>query len=164
MKTPLPRTECFPGVRREPGYRARISSPEIEFGSEEFKTEQSTKKGTCMSEPTQSGLSDNAAGALAYLTIIPAIIFLVMPPYNKSSYVRFHSWQSIFLTIVWIVLFVVLAILGRIPFFILLIFPIMLVVDLFMFLLWTVVLIKAINGQRFKLPFIGALAEGQAGS
>jgi uncharacterized membrane protein len=117
-----------------------------------------------MPEPTQSGLSDNGAGALAYLTIIPAIIFLVMPPYNKSSYVRFHSWQSIFLTIVWIALFVVLAILGRIPFFGLLIFPIMLVVDLGMFILWIVVLIKAINGQRFKLPIIGALAEGQAGS
>jgi uncharacterized membrane protein len=117
-----------------------------------------------MPEPTQSGLSDNGAGALAYLTIIPAIIFLVIPPYNKSSYVRFHSWQSIFLTIVWIVLFVVLAILGRIPFFGLLIFPIMLILDLGMFILWIVVVIKAINGQRFKIPIIGALAEGQAGS
>lgn len=117
-----------------------------------------------MSEPTQSGLSDNGAGALAYLTIIPAIIFLVMPPYNKSSFVRFHSWQSIFLTIAWVVLFVVLAILGRIPFFGLLIFPVMLILDLGMFILWIVVLIKAINGQRFRLPIIGALAEGQAGS
>jgi uncharacterized membrane protein len=117
-----------------------------------------------MSEPTQSGLSDNGAGALAYVTFIPAIIFLVMPPYNKSSYVRFHSWQSIFLTIAWFALFVVLAILGRIPFLGLLIFPIMLVVDLGMFILWIVVLIKAVNGQRFKLPIIGALAEGQAGS
>jgi uncharacterized membrane protein len=117
-----------------------------------------------MSEPTQSGLSDNGAGAIAYLTVIPAIIFLVMPPYNKSSYVRFHSWQSIFLTIAWIVVFVVLAILGRIPFFGLLIFPIMLILDLGMLILWIVVLIKAINGQRFKVPIIGALAEGQAGS
>jgi uncharacterized membrane protein len=129
-----------------------------------FQTKQSTKEGTCMSEPTQSGLSDNGAGALAYLTIIPAIIFLVMPPYNKSSFVRFHSWQSIFLTIAWVVLFVVLAILGRIPFFGLLIFPVMLILDLGMFILWIVVLIKAINGQRFRLPIIGALAEGQAGS
>jgi uncharacterized membrane protein len=129
-----------------------------------LETYQSTEKGTCMSEPTQSGLSDNGAGAIAYLTVIPAIIFLVMPPYNKSSYVRFHSWQSIFLTIAWIVVFVVLAILGRIPFFSLLIFPIMLILDLGMLILWIVVLIKAINGQRFKIPIIGALAEGQAGS
>lgn len=33
--------------------------------------------------PAQSGLSDNAAGALAYVTIIPAIIFLIVEPYNK---------------------------------------------------------------------------------
>ena len=80
-----------------------------------------------MTEMTQSGISDNGAGALAYVTIIPAIIFLMMPPYNKSSYVRFHAWQCIFLTIAWVVLFVVLAILGRVPFMGLLIFPVMLV-------------------------------------
>ena len=44
----------------------------------------------------QSGLSDNAAGALAYVTIIPAIIFLVMEPYNKNRFIRFHSWQCLF--------------------------------------------------------------------
>ena len=48
-------------------------------------------------ETPQTGLSDNAAGALAYVTIIPAIIFLIVAPYNTNSYIRFHSWQSIFL-------------------------------------------------------------------
>jgi uncharacterized membrane protein len=115
-----------------------------------------------MTETTQSGLSDNGAGALAYVTIIPAILFLVMPPYNKSSYVRFHAWQCIFLTVAWIALFIVLAIFGRIPVFGLIMFPIMLVIDLGMFILWLVVVLKALNGQRFKLPIIGALAEGQA--
>jgi uncharacterized membrane protein len=118
-----------------------------------------------MTETTQSGLSDNGAGALAYITIIPAILFLVMPPYNKSPYVRFHAWQCIFLTVAWIALFIVLAIFARIPFFGffgLIMFPIMLVVDLGMFILWLVVVLKALNGQRFKLPIIGALAEGQA--
>lgn len=51
-----------------------------------------------MSEPTQTGLTDNAAGALAYVTFVPAIVFLVLPPYNTNPYVRFHAWQSIFLT------------------------------------------------------------------
>ena len=50
-------------------------------------------------QAAQSGLSDNAAGAIAYITIIPAIIFLLVEPYNKSSFVRFHAWQSIFLGI-----------------------------------------------------------------
>jgi|SRR5580658_5873598 uncharacterized membrane protein len=116
-----------------------------------------------MTESTPSGLSDNGAGALAYITIIPAIIFLAMPPYNKSSFVRFHAWQCIFLTIAWIVLFIVLAIFARIPLFGIIMFPIMLMLDLGMFVLWLVVVLKALNGQRFKIPVIGALAEGQAG-
>lgn len=48
---------------------------------------------------TGSGLTDNVAGMLAYVTIIPAIIFLVVEPYNKSRFVRFHSFQCIFLCI-----------------------------------------------------------------
>jgi hypothetical protein len=31
---------------------------------------------------TAPGLADNVAGMLAYVTIIPAIIFLVLEPYN----------------------------------------------------------------------------------
>ena len=50
-------------------------------------------------DASQSGLSENAASGLAYLTFIPAIIFLVVAPYNQNSRVRFHSWQSIFLAI-----------------------------------------------------------------
>ncbi len=47
-------------------------------------------------QTTAGGLTDNVAGMLAYVTIIPAIIFLVTEPYNKSRFVRFHSFQSIF--------------------------------------------------------------------
>ena len=42
------------------------------------------------------GMADNVAGMLAYITIIPAIIFLVMEPYNKNRFVRFHAWQYMF--------------------------------------------------------------------
>jgi uncharacterized membrane protein len=115
-----------------------------------------------MTETAQTGLSDNGAGALAYVTFIPAIVFLAMAPYNKSSYVRFHSWQSIFLAASWVAILIVLAILIKIPFLGLIIFPIMLLVDLGMFILWLVVVLKALNGQRFKIPVIGALAETQA--
>ena len=45
--------------------------------------------------PAAGGLSDNMAGALAYITFIPAIIFLVLEPYNKSAFIRFHSIQCI---------------------------------------------------------------------
>ena len=53
-------------------------------------------------EPLQ-GLSDNAAGAIAYITIIPAIVFLLVEPYNKKPFVRFHAWQCIFLYVACIV-------------------------------------------------------------
>lgn len=111
---------------------------------------------------TESGLSDNGAGALSYITFIPAVIFLAMPPYNKSSYVRFHAWQSIFLTVACVLLFVVLAILGRIPFLGLIVLPVMFIADLGIFILWIIVVLKAVNGQKFKIPIIGGLAESQA--
>ncbi len=109
------------------------------------------------SEPVQSGLSTNAAGALAYVTIIPAIIFLIVEPYNKNSYVRFHSWQSIFLGIAAFALDTVLS-------FIPIIGWILLPIAMLGFLvLWIIVLLKALKGERFRLPVIGKFAEQQAG-
>ena len=118
-----------------------------------------------MSEQTvQTGLSDNAASGLAYVTIIPAIVFLAVAPYNRNSLIRFHSWQSIFFTIACIIVDIALGILGRMPFFgfmSLLLWPL---VGLAFFVIWILLLIKAFNGQRFKLPIIGDLAEKQANS
>jgi uncharacterized membrane protein len=109
------------------------------------------------SQPAPSGLSDNAAGALAYVTIIPAIIFLLVEPYSKSSYVRFHSWQSIFLGIAaFAISFInIIPILGQIIF---------LLGMLVLFVAWIIVLLKALKGERYKLPFIGNYAEKQAGA
>jgi uncharacterized membrane protein len=107
--------------------------------------------------PAQSGLSDNAAGALAYVTVIPAIIFLLVEPFNKNPYIKFHAWQSIFLNIA---LFAV-SVIGIIPILGWLIFligvPVLLIAGL-------ICLINALQGKRFKLPFLGNLAEKQAGA
>ncbi len=111
---------------------------------------------------SQSGLSDSAAGGLAYITIIPAIVFLMVEPFNRNPYVRFHSWQSIFMAIAWLVIDVGLIIVRRIPgvwFFTLFLGP---MVGIFFFVLWLVVLINAFNGKRFKVPIIGDFAEKQA--
>jgi uncharacterized membrane protein len=35
---------------------------------------------------------------------------------------------------------------------------------LLLFVLWIIVLLKALKGERYKLPFIGNLAEKQAGA
>jgi len=115
-----------------------------------------------VSDPNQSGLSDNAAGGLAYITFIPALIFLLVEPFNKNPYVRFHSWQSIFLTIAWIAADVVLIILGHIPFIGLINLILWPLVALGFLILWIIALINAFNGKRFKLPILGDLAEKQA--
>lgn len=107
--------------------------------------------------PAQSGLSDTAAGALAYVTVIPAIIFLVAEPYNKNPYIKFHAWQNIFLSIAWFAIGVI----GVIPILGWLIFAFG---SLALFIAWVICLINAAQGKRFKLPFIGDLAEKQAGA
>jgi uncharacterized membrane protein len=107
---------------------------------------------------TTGGLSDNAAGALAYLTIIPAIIFLVVEPYNKSPFVRFHAWQSIGLGVAWFALNIIVSFIPFVRFFLL---PL---VGLGMFIIWIITLLKASRGEWFKLPVIGDFAMGQSKS
>jgi len=112
--------------------------------------------------PAQSGLSDSSASGLAYFFVIPAVIFLIVPPYNQSAIVRFHSWQSIFLAFGWIVGNMALRILHHIP---ILGWSTWLFWPLFylgFLILWIIVMINAFNGKKFMIPVIGDLAEKQA--
>ena len=114
--------------------------------------------------PTSStgGMSDNVAGMLAYVTIIPAIIFLVMEPYNKSRFIRFHAFQCLFFAVAWTVLWIALSIVAHIPFLgwlTILLWPL---VGLAGLIIWVILLLKANQGQMFKLPVIGDMAEKQA--
>ncbi|HXY03688.1 MAG TPA: zinc-ribbon domain-containing protein [Terriglobales bacterium] len=108
------------------------------------------------------GLTDNVAGALAYVTIIPSILFLVMAPYNRNRFIRFHSFQNIFFAVAWIALWIVLNIVAHIPIFgwlTILIWPL---IGLAGFVIWIVLILKAYQGQMFKLPMIGDMAQKQA--
>jgi uncharacterized membrane protein len=120
-----------------------------------------------MSEAAQTGLSENAAGAVSYLTFIPAIVFLATPPYNQSPNTRFHSWQSIFLTVAAVVFWVAFSILRiamAMMFFMGLMFMfVSLACWLGWFLIWLYCVINALNGKRISLPIIGPLAAKQAG-
>ncbi len=114
--------------------------------------------------PAAAGLTDNVAGALAYVTIIPAIVFLVLEPFNKKRFVRFHAFQCLFFTAAWIVLDIALAFLGHIPFLgwaTVLLWPL---IGLVGFVIWLILILKAYQGQMFKLPVIGDMAEQQAGA
>ncbi len=108
------------------------------------------------------GLTDNVAGMLAYITIIPAIIFLVMEPYNRKPFVRFHAFQCLFVAVASFALAIVLMILGMIPFVgfaMLFLGPL---IWLAVFVLVIVCLIKAYGGHMWKVPFLGDIAEKQA--
>jgi uncharacterized membrane protein len=109
-----------------------------------------------------SGLTDNVAGMLAYITIIPAIIFLVLEPYNKNRFIRFHSFQCIFFCVAMIAISVALSIFSLIPFIGLILLPVHLLIGVGAFAVWIILLLKANQGQMFKLPIIGDIAEKQA--
>ena len=64
---------------------------------------------------TTGGMPDNVVGMLCYITIVPAIIFLVMEPYNKSRFVRFHAFQMIFFCVAMIAIWIGLTIIGLVP-------------------------------------------------
>ena len=117
-----------------------------------------------MSEQTvQTGLSDNAVSGLAYVTFIPAIVFLAMAPYNQNRTIRFHCWQSIFLFVANVAVDIALGVLLKIPFLGLMSLLLWPLVGLAFFIVWLLFVIKAFNSQQFKLPIIGDLAEKQAG-
>ena len=108
-------------------------------------------------------MQDNVAGMLAYVTIIPAIIFLVTEPYNKSRFIRFHSFQSIFLFVAVVIIQIALSFLAVVPLLILVTAPLHMLVALGALIVWIILLLKANQGQMYKLPLIGDLAEKQAG-
>jgi len=111
-------------------------------------------------ETPQSGLSDNAASGLAYFTFIPAIIFLVTAPYNQKAAIKFHSWQSIFLTGLAVCCWVLQMILMFIPF---IGWLISILISLSLLGIWILCVVNAFNGKQFRLPVIGDLAAKQAG-
>ncbi len=104
--------------------------------------------------------NENVMGGIAYLTIFPAIIFLLIEPHKYNKFVRFHSWQCIWLCITW---FVVVIATFWIPFVGFGVgFMIRGAIRLVLFIAWLVAIINAFQGKMFKLPVLGDLAEQQA--
>ncbi len=111
---------------------------------------------------TGAPLAENVAGMLAYFTIIPAIVFLLIEPYNRNRFVRFHCFQCLFTAAALIVIHIALSIIGyAMP---LLILPVYMLLGLAELVLWILLVVKAYQGVMFKLPIVGDLAEKQAGA
>jgi uncharacterized membrane protein len=109
------------------------------------------------------GLSDNTAAGIAYLTCIPAIVLLIVEPYRRSPFVRFHAWQSIFFFLTLAGLEIILgAALSFVPYTGILLTTLWQLASLALFLVWIIVIIAAFGGRRVSLPVLGALAEKQA--
>ena len=106
-----------------------------------------------------NGLTENVAGLLCYvLGWISGLVFILAERENK--FIRFHAMQSIIvfgaLNIVSLVLIAVLQRMRELPLFILLIF-------VFGMMLGMVLMIKAYEGKKLKLPWLGNIAEKWAG-
>ena len=98
------------------------------------------------------GLEKNVACAATYvLGWITGLVFFLAEKENKD--IRFHAAQSI-------VTFGILTVLSLVPVIGWMLSPFIFLVGL---VLWIVLLIKAYQGERFKLPVVGDLVEKLAG-
>jgi uncharacterized membrane protein len=101
---------------------------------------------------TSLGLDENLEALLAYLlTWLTGIIFYLLE--KKSKFVKFHAMQS---TIAFLALQIVGMAVSIIPFFGVFLAGI---IGLITIIAWLVCMIKAYQGEWFKLPVAGELVE-----
>jgi len=104
------------------------------------------------------GLPENTAAALCYLLgLVTGIIFLVLEPYNKNKLIRFHAFQSIFLHVAVIIVWVALRTI--LPWGV---WRLIGLIDLAFFILWVYLMLQTFQGKKVVLPVIGDLAAKQA--
>ncbi len=103
---------------------------------------------------SSTGLQPNLAAMLSYLAgVITGLIFFLIEKENK--FVRFHAMQSILTFGFFLVLNVAL---GMVPGG----WSMVSLVGIAQLIVWIVVLIKAYQGEKFKLPVVGDIAEKNA--
>ena len=116
-----------------------------------------------------AGMEDNVAGALCYLVgFITGVLFLVLEPYSKRPFVRFHAFQSILFCAGWIALSIALSIgfgiVGAILHLWFIFLPLRGLIGLIGFLIWLFCMYKAYNREWYQLPVVGPIAAKQAGA
>jgi len=100
---------------------------------------------------TGTGLQENVAALLCYvLGWVTGLIFYLIETENK--FIRFHAIQSI---IVFGFFSVIGIIFNGFPFWYIIGPP----VSILAFILWVVLIVKAYQGIKYKLPVAGDLAE-----
>ena len=105
---------------------------------------------------TSTGLEENIAGLLCYLLgWLTGLIFILMEKENK--FVRFHAMQSI---VVFGAITIISLIISAIPIFGWILSVLLSILAL---VLWIVLMIKAYQGDKYKVPWAGNFAEKQVG-
>ncbi len=101
---------------------------------------------------TDTGIKPNVAALLAYLLgFITGLIFLLIE--KKNKFVRFHAMQSI---VVFGVIFVTQWIIALVPVFGVIASGLLSILGV---VLWVVLMVKAYQGEQYKLPWAGEIAE-----
>jgi len=123
-----------------------------------------------MAEGAAEGLTENVAGLLCYaLGWITGLIFYLV---DKRPFVRFHAAQSMvifgglnLLYFVFVRMFFGAFVVGGYGFFSFrgLFGLILELAQLVGFVLWIVLMVKAYQGVRYKVPVLGDIAENVAG-
>jgi len=114
-----------------------------------------------------TGLSPNIASLLAYICMpITSIVFLLVEKENLD--IRFHAWQGTIFGIGYIAVVIALQILAAILGAIWSVLGIIVaffvpILGLATFVLWIVCLVKAYQGERWKIPVVGDYAAKKAG-
>ncbi len=114
-----------------------------------------------------TGLAPNIASMLCYICMpISSIIFMLMEKENKD--VQFHAWQGTTFGVGYIVIIVAIevlaAVLGAAVSFLGVIVGLLVpILGLVAFIVWIICLVKAYQGERWKIPYVGDFAEKKAG-
>jgi uncharacterized membrane protein len=104
---------------------------------------------------TSTGLDENVAGLLCYVVgWITGLVFILIEKENK--FVRFHAVQSI---IVFGILTLASIVIRWIP---IIGWVIGWLIGILAVVLWIVLMVKAYQGEKYKLPWAGDLAEKNA--
>ncbi len=113
-------------------------------------------------DKTSTGLSENVAGLLCYvLGWISGVIFILIEQENK--FVHFHAIQSIVTFGSITIVSIALSILGSIPYLGVVFNIANGIIGLLAFVLWIVLMVKAVQGKKYKLPWAGDFAEKRSG-
>lgn len=109
-----------------------------------------------------TGLDPKVSALLAYLLwVVGGVVFYAI---SKDSYVKFHAMQSILFSVTLIVVNIVLGIFGAFIPFLGFGFGLGSLISLLAFILWILLMMKAYQGERYKLPILGDMAEKYAGN